>query len=113
MLGPVHCLFKANDVLIDVAILVVVRSDPVVETGTQGIVKVIRSKDQSYLERDEPLVQDARGGTINPVKGSTVTFEAAATRELANATLDGRSQIVDGTTCSPKASPSTARSNFA
>lgn len=49
-----------------------------------------------YLERNEPMVLDARGGTINPVRGSAVAFRAGATRELAAATLDSRLQRVDG-----------------
>ncbi len=50
----------------------------------------------AYLQRNERLKQDARGGTINLVKGSSAVFEATATRDLATATLDGRAQVVDG-----------------
>ena len=50
----------------------------------------------SYLQRNEALIEDARGGTVSLVKGSTAVFKATATRDLAAATLDGRSQVVDG-----------------
>jgi len=50
----------------------------------------------AYLQHSEPLKQDARGGTISLVKGSSVVFEATATRDLAAATLNGRAQAVDG-----------------
>ncbi len=49
-----------------------------------------------YLERSDPLVEDARGGSVNPVIGSTVLFRATATRDLKEATLDGEPQSVDG-----------------
>jgi len=49
-----------------------------------------------YLQRSEPLTEDARGGTISLVKGSSVVFEATATRDLATAALNGRAQTVDG-----------------
>ncbi len=50
----------------------------------------------AYLLRSEPLTEDARGGTLSLVKGSSAVFEATATRDLAAATLDGRAQTVDG-----------------
>jgi len=50
----------------------------------------------AYLQRSELLKEDARGGAISLVKGSSVVFEATATRDLAAATLDGRAQAVDG-----------------
>jgi len=50
----------------------------------------------AYLQRDEPLVEDARGGTVRFVKGSRAVFKATATRDLASATLEGRAQVVDG-----------------
>ena len=50
----------------------------------------------AYLQRNEPMVEDARGGTVRFVKGSTVVFKATATRDLAEATLNGRSQTIDG-----------------
>ncbi len=49
-----------------------------------------------YLEREEPLIEDARGGAVSLVKGSAAVFKATATRDLAEATLDDRSQSVDG-----------------
>jgi len=50
----------------------------------------------AYLERNEPLIEDVRGGTVSLVKGSTVVFTATVTRDLAAATLNARSQTVDG-----------------
>lgn len=38
-----------------------------------------------YLGRPEPLEKDVRGGAISLVKGSTVSFNATANRELASA----------------------------
>ena len=49
-----------------------------------------------YLQRSEPLVEDVRGGTLSLLKGSTAVLEATATRDLAEATLNGRPQRVDG-----------------
>ena len=49
-----------------------------------------------YLQRNEPQVEDVRGGTLRLLKGSTAVLEAAATRELAEATLNGRPQHVAG-----------------
>ena len=50
----------------------------------------------TYLQRSEPLVEDVRGGTLSLLKGSTAVLEATATRELAEATLNGRPQGVTG-----------------
>jgi len=50
----------------------------------------------AYLQRKEFLKLDARGGTISLVKGSRAVFQATATRNLATAALDGRTQAVDG-----------------
>ncbi len=50
----------------------------------------------AYLQRSEPVTEDVRGGTLSLVKGSSVVFEATATRALAAATLDGSAQAVDG-----------------
>ena len=50
----------------------------------------------TYLQRNEPLVEDVRGGTLSLLKGSTAVLEATATRELAEATLNNRPQRVDG-----------------
>ncbi len=49
-----------------------------------------------YLQRSEPLVEDVRGGTLSVLKGSTAVLEATATRTLAEATLNGRPQRVEG-----------------
>lgn len=49
-----------------------------------------------YLQREEPRIDDVRGGIVNLVKGSTATLEATTTRELSEATLNDRPQKVDG-----------------
>jgi len=50
----------------------------------------------AYLQRSEPRKEDARGGTIRLVKGSSAVFEATATRDLAAAALNDRAQTVHG-----------------
>ena len=49
-----------------------------------------------YLQRNEKLVEDVRGGTLNLLKGSSAVLEATATRELAEATLNDQPQRVAG-----------------
>ncbi|MCY4403521.1 MAG: hypothetical protein OXD54_13165 [Candidatus Poribacteria bacterium] len=49
-----------------------------------------------YLQREEPRIDDVRGGIVNLVKGSTATLEATTTRELSEATLNNRPQKVEG-----------------
>ncbi len=49
-----------------------------------------------YLQREQPRIDDVRGGIVNLVKGSTATLEATTTRELSEATLNNRPQKVDG-----------------
>ena len=48
----------------------------------------------AYLQRSEPQVEDIRGGTLSLLKGSTAVLEATATRDLAEATLNGHPQHV-------------------
>ena len=50
-----------------------------------------------YLQRQEPMTIDVRGGIVSLVKGSTATLEATITRELAEATLNDLPQHVEGT----------------
>ena len=50
----------------------------------------------AYLERSEALRQDARGGAVSAVKGSSAILRATATRDLEVATLDGAPQILSG-----------------
>ena len=50
----------------------------------------------AYLERPDMEMKDVRGGVLALVKGSTAILEATATRELAQAVLDDRPQLVDG-----------------
>ncbi len=49
-----------------------------------------------YLQREEPRIDDVRGGIVSLVKGSTATLQATITRELSEATLNNRPQKVDG-----------------
>lgn len=49
-----------------------------------------------YLQREEPRIDDVRGGIVSLVKGSTATLEATTTRELSEATLNNRPQKVEG-----------------
>ncbi|MDX1565187.1 MAG: hypothetical protein R3236_07265, partial [Phycisphaeraceae bacterium] len=50
----------------------------------------------AYLQYANPLELDVRGGSTSLVTGSTVRFEAKATRELAGVSLDGSAQKVNG-----------------
>jgi hypothetical protein len=52
----------------------------------------------AYLQRPEHLRQDARGGALAPVKGSTVRVTATANRDLAGATVDGVAVVPEGPT---------------
>ena len=49
-----------------------------------------------YLEHDEEMTQDVRGGTVSIVRGSEVVFEGTATRDLQTAELDGNPQTIVG-----------------
>lgn len=49
-----------------------------------------------YLQYSAGLTKDVRGGSVSLVKGSQASFVATATRELAEATVDGRPERVDG-----------------
>jgi hypothetical protein len=49
-----------------------------------------------YLQYSKPLSLDVRGGSTSVVAGSTVRFEAEATRALADASVDGQDQTIDG-----------------
>jgi hypothetical protein len=69
-----------------------------VEPKTRPALTELIAKAQlpAYLQRTESLVEDVRGGNVSLVKGSTAVFQATATRDLAMATLNDRSQSVDG-----------------
>jgi len=54
----------------------------------------------AYLGRPQPLRKDVRGGTVSMVEGSQATFAATASRELASAQVDGKSQTPIGATVS-------------
>ena len=73
------------------------RSIPV-EPKLRPALKELTAKVQlpDYLKRQEPRIDDVRGGIVNLVKGSTATLEATTTRELSKATLNNRPQKVDG-----------------
>ena len=51
----------------------------------------------TYLQRQEPMTVDVRGGIVSLVKGSAATLEATITRELASARLNDLPQRVVGT----------------
>ena len=51
-----------------------------------------------YLGRAKTLKKDIRGGSVSVVNGSRVSVVAAATRELASATVDGKPVDPQGTT---------------
>jgi hypothetical protein len=65
-----------------------VRLEPTLRPELTGVKAHVRLPD--YLERDEPLEKDARGGTVSLVKGSVATFTATANRELSEARADER-----------------------
>ena len=75
------------------------RSIPV-EPKLRPALKELIAKVQlpDYLQHEEPRIDDVRGGIVNLVKGSSATLEATTTRELSEATLNNRSQKVDGAT---------------
>jgi hypothetical protein len=73
-----------------------VRLDPVHRPELERIEAEIALP--SYLQRPEHLRQDARGGALAPVKGSTVSVTATANRDLAGATVDGVAITPDGPT---------------
>lgn len=54
----------------------------------------------SYLEIEDEIKEDVRGGMVSLVKGSRLSFQASATRELKSATLSGEPQSVSGTSLS-------------
>jgi hypothetical protein len=49
-----------------------------------------------YLQRTESLEKDIRGGVVTMVHGSEVSFVGQATREIAEATADGKAIGIDG-----------------
>ena len=49
-----------------------------------------------YLQRSEPVVKDIRGGVVTMVTGSEVEFVGTATRDIVEATANGRTLQVDG-----------------
>ncbi|MYA70837.1 hypothetical protein F4009_02950 [Candidatus Poribacteria bacterium] len=73
------------------------RSIPV-EPKLRPALKDLTAKVQlpDYLQRQEPRIDDVRGGIVNLVKGSAATLEATTTRELSEATLNNRPQKVEG-----------------
>ena len=68
--------------------------EPKLRPALKELVAKIQLPD--YLQREEPKIDDVRGGVVNLVKGSTATLEATTTRELSEATLNNRPQKVDG-----------------
>jgi len=56
----------------------------------------------SYLQRDQTLTKDVRGGGLSIVRGANVTFEATATRDLASAKQNNEAIEVAGAVLKPK-----------
>lgn len=57
---------------------------------------IVRMRLPAYLGyKSEPVIE-MRGGTISVLKGAQAAFEAKASRDLASAKLDGKTQKVDG-----------------
>jgi uncharacterized low-complexity protein len=73
-----------------------VRLKPMVRPEITGVHAQVRLPD--YLKRPAVLEQDVRGGTLAPVKGSTVTLAVTANRDLAAATVDGEVVTPSGAT---------------
>ena len=57
---------------------------------------VARIKLPAYLQRPGEQKRDVRGGVVSLVKGSRAVLEASASRKLAEATVDGKKQSIDG-----------------
>ena len=55
-----------------------------------------RAKLPDYLQYSTDLTRDVRGGSVSLVKSSRATFEATATRDLIEATVDGTAQQIEG-----------------
>ncbi len=74
------------------------RSIPVVPKLRPALTDLIAKVElPAYLQRQEPMTVDVRGGIVSLVKGSAATLEATITRELAEATLNDLPQRVEGT----------------
>lgn len=50
----------------------------------------------SYLERNEPLLKDLRGGSLSVVTGSQATITATISRDIASATVNDQQRPPDG-----------------
>ena len=57
---------------------------------------VAKIKLPEYLQRSSDLEKDIRGGVVTMVHGSEVSFVGQATREIAEATADGKAITIDG-----------------
>ncbi len=71
-----------------------IRVEPKLRPALKDLTAKVQLPD--YLQRQEPRIDDIRGGIVNLVKGSTATLEATTTRELSEATLNNRPQKVNG-----------------
>lgn len=68
----------------------------------------------SYLEREQPVLKDVRGGSVTLVKGSRAAFVATANRDLSSAQVNGQATSPDGSSIASPASTieGTARVQF-
>lgn len=91
-IGPQEVSLRVGDVVQQVSLLPTLRPE----------VTAVRAKVQlpEYLELPEPLIKDARGGTLAVVNGSTATIEVEASRDLAVALVNG--VVVDGNAQRPE-----------
>ena len=70
--------------------------DPTLRPELTGVVADVTLP--AYLGRTKAERKDARGGSVSVVKGSDAAFSATASRDLADATVDGHSRIPKGAT---------------
>ena len=71
-----------------------VRLEPTLRPELSGVVASVKLPD--YLQRKQPLIKDARGGTVSLVHGSVATFTATANRKLKSASLDDTPASIRG-----------------
>ena len=70
--------------------------DPTLRPELTGVVADVRLP--AYLGRPKAEHKDARGGSVSVVKGSEAAFSATASRDLADASVDGRRRAPNGAT---------------
>jgi hypothetical protein len=71
-----------------------IRIEPTLRPELTSVVAHVSLPD--YLGRSGRQQKDVRGGAVSLVKGSTASFTASASRELASASVDGQRQEPEG-----------------